>query len=442
VLYRNGELTHPDERTLFVAVSGIEVPPPGITVTLDIETQHRDPDLGGIEGTRFSVLHTSKWISNTEDIPQKDVTVTFVHEFNAWVLSDKKSIPTPTDYFRYDILVMGDDHTNVSLLYTFSAEYAFLMENQWIAQLPEVSEETVGAAPDEMIVYYCDMFPFQNDTRDRSTWISRLVVRDYVESELGPAMVEAIRVQTNEWGFVWSQEWTSYRSGGDAGRLSVALTDGQTWFHGSAPAMGNAGISIKVKAGGYLTRAGYDNLTDKLMRIFQHELFHNLQRNIELHYGGTGDLDGLAGAWRFFSEGTAVLASTVGQPDIRFIQGNKSLYIMFNADNFLVEDINQLYAVSNPNHAALYWRFLYEQCGGVKNGVENPSAGMHIIKRTLNILYSKEIIDIHTSSDILTGLPAVMDQSLAGSTCPFNTYEESLAAFTSAINLIRSGKGR
>ena len=49
---------------------------------------------------------------------------------------------------------------------------------------------------------------------------------------------------------------------------------------------------LKVKAGQYLTRANYDNLTDKLMSVFQHELFHNLQRNIELHNGGNGDLDG------------------------------------------------------------------------------------------------------------------------------------------------------
>jgi len=44
VLHRNGALTNPDERTLIVKVTGIDVPPPGVTVTLSVETQHGDPD--------------------------------------------------------------------------------------------------------------------------------------------------------------------------------------------------------------------------------------------------------------------------------------------------------------------------------------------------------------------------------------------------------------
>jgi hypothetical protein len=90
-----------------------------------------------------------------------------------------------------------------------------------------------------------------------------------------------------------------------------------------------------------------------------------------------------------------------------------------------------------PHHAALYWRFLYERCGGMKAGLEDPAAGMGIIRRALNVLYSKEIVDIHTSSDLVSELPAVMDQALAGSACPFETYEESLAAFTQAVYDLR-----
>ena len=53
VLHRNGTLTDPDERTLIVEVSGIELPPTGVTVTLEIETQHGDPDLGGGSSNRI-----------------------------------------------------------------------------------------------------------------------------------------------------------------------------------------------------------------------------------------------------------------------------------------------------------------------------------------------------------------------------------------------------
>ena len=90
------------------------------------------------------------------------------------------------------------------------------------------------------------------------------------------------------------------------------------------------------------------------------------------------------------------------------------------------------------HHASLYWRFLYEQCGGMKEGVEDPTAGMRIIKRTLNVLYSKEIIDIDSSSNLNTAVPAVMDKALEGSGCPFKTYEDSLEAFVIAMDTLRS----
>ncbi len=437
VLFRNSNLTAPVERTLIISVSNLEVPSPGVMVSLAIETQHGDPDQDNIDGSRIPVLHASKWISNPESVTQTGVTVTFVHEFNSNVFSGTKNISTPTDYFRYDLVITENDHPVTNPLHTISGEYAFLMENQWLTSLPEVREETVGAAPDELILYYCDMFPFQNDNQDRSSWVPRETVRDYVESELGPAMVAAFRQQTDYWGFVWHQAWTSYRPGEDAERLSVALTDGRTWYHGKAPAMGHAGISLKVKAGQYFTRAGYDSLTDKLISVFQHELFHNLQRSIELHNGGNGDLDGKESAWRFFSEGTAVLASSVGKPDIQFAESNESLKNMFNASNFPLQHLNNINTVTDPNHAALYWRFLYEQCGGMNNGVEDPTAGMQIIRQILNVLYSKEVLDIHTSSDLTVGLPAIMDQALNGAACPFYNYIESLQAFSDAITALQ-----
>ena len=442
VLYRNGELTPPEEHTLSMTVSGIEVPPPGVTVTLQIETQHGDPDQGGGKGNRITVWQELQWLPNTSTITQTSVTASFEYKFGERIISDSESIPTPTDYFRYEIIVVDRGHPFSSPLYTVSQDYAFLMENQWIAPLPEVLEETEGAAPDEIIVYYSDMFPFQKKMHDKSTWLRREAVQDYVGTELVPAMLEAFRIQTNEWGFAWNQAWTSFRPGEDAKRISVALTDGRTWFHSRAKLIGHAGISITVKAGQHYGRADYDTLTDKLMSVFQHELFHNLQRNIEQHNGGNGVLDGMEGAWQFFSEGTAVLASTVGQADMQLTKATASRDYMFKIDNFLVEDINKSYGEMNPFHAALYWRFLYEQCGGMKNGVEDPTAGMRVIKRALNVLYSKEKVDINTSSDLIAGMPAVMDRALEGSDCPFKTYEESLVDFADAINALRLGSDK
>jgi hypothetical protein len=95
VLRRNGALTDPDERTLIVEVTGIEVPPAGVTVTLKVETQHGDPDLGGDSGPRIPVWRESRWITNISGFTQTGVTAVFVHEFDETVVSGAGTIATP-----------------------------------------------------------------------------------------------------------------------------------------------------------------------------------------------------------------------------------------------------------------------------------------------------------------------------------------------------------
>jgi hypothetical protein len=445
VLYRDGALTAPDERTLIVEVTGIEVPPTGVTITLKVETQHGDPDLGGDPTNRIPVWRESQWIANHLGFTQTDVTAIFAHEFDETVTSGAETIATPTDYFRYHIALIDAEHPASNPLHSFGEDYGLLMENQWIAQLPDVGEDSDGAAPDELIVYYADMFPFQKNIHDATTWLRRADVPDYVHKELVPQMIETFRVQTDEWGFPWHQAWTSYRPGEDAERLSVALTDGRTWFHDWAPGKGHAGISINVNGGG---NAHYDTLTDGLMSTFYHELFHNLQRNINLNAAADGDVDGKEHAWQFFTEGTAVLASSVGQPTVQFSGNWAARDYMSYATHFaggdgVFGDLNTSYEEMNPYHAALYWCFLYEQGGGMKNGVENPAAGMQVIRDTLMALYSKDIVDIQSSTDLVKAMPVIMDHVFADtSLCPFQDYEESLIRFARAIYALRLDGGR
>jgi hypothetical protein len=445
VLYRNGALTDPGERTLIVEVTGIEMPPAGVTVTLAVETQHGDPDVGGDADKRIPVWRESRWITNTLGSTQTGVTMGFTHEFGETVISGTETVATPTDYFRYDIAVIDASHPITTPLLAFSADHAFLMENQWIAPLPEVQEESDGAAPDELIVYYCDMFPFQKSIHDPTTWLPREDVTGYVGTELVPAMIEAFRVQTDEWGFPWYDAWTSYRRGEDAERLSVALADGRTWFHGWAPSRAHSGISIKVKGG---ANAYYDTLTDGIMSTFHHELFHNLQRNIDQNNEGDGGVAGEEDAWEFFSEGTAVLASSVGQPAVQFAQTTVPRTYASNASNFVAGggliggDLNTSYERMSPYHAAIYWRFLYEQCGGMKDGVEGPAAGMQVIRRTLMALYAGDIVDVGSSTDLVGKVPEIMDRVLEGSSCPFKTHAESLIAFARAIYALQLDGGR
>jgi hypothetical protein len=433
VLYRNGALTDASERTLLVEVSGIEVPSTGVTVTLELETQHTNSDSDQDPGQRISVWRASRRIANTAGVTQTGDTAVFRHEFGETVPSNAGTIATPTDYFRYDITVVDANHPPADPRHAFSADYAFLLENQWVAPLPPVQEESAGAAPDELNVYYTDMLPFKRIPHDATTRLPRENVTAYVCTELVPGMIEAFRLQTDEWGFPWYQAWTSYRSE-DAERLSVALTDGQTWFHGRAPATGHSGISINVTGG---TNVGYDTLTDGLMSTFHHELFHNIQRNINLHSGGDGRVDGAGDAWQFFSEGTAVLAASVGEPHGQFTESLQARNYMFYANSFVqrgggrVRDLNTSYKEMDPYKAAIYWRFLYEQCGG-----------MQVISRTLTALYAGDVVDISSSRDLVGGAPAIIDRALAGSSCPFQTHGESLVAFARAIYGLQLDGGR
>jgi hypothetical protein len=445
VLYRNGALTGPDERTLSVEVSGIHLPPEGVTVTLTLETQHLNPDKGRGFKKRIPVWRESLRMTNTSGLTQTGITVVFTHMFTETILAGQELIATPTDYFRYEITVADASQPEPSSAPTLSGDHAFLMENQWIVELPAVQEISEGAAPDELIVYYCDMFPFQRNIFDPRSWLPRKDVADYVQTELIPAMLEAYRVQTDEWGFPWHDAWSSYRIGDDLERLSVALTTQSTWFHGVAPRRALSKISINVKGGDH---SAYDTLTDGIMSAFHHELFHSLQRNMNLSNGGDGNVGGRRGAWDFFSEGTAVLASSVGQPAVQFTPALEERAFVYRANRFVAgsqildEDLNTSYAEMSPYHAAIYWRFLYEQCGGMADGVEDPATGMDVISRALNTLYTKDIVDISASTDLVREMPTIMDRALEGSACPFQSYEGSLTAFARAIYALRLKDGR
>jgi hypothetical protein len=105
-------------------------------------------------------------------------------------------------------------------------------------------------------------------------------------------------------------------------------------------------------------------------------------------------------------------------------------------------DLNTSYEEIYPYRAALYWRFLYEQCGGMRDGVEDQAAGMAVVRRALTALYSGATVDIASSDDLVGTLPEVMDRALAGSTCPFQTHRESLMAFARALYGLHLAGGR
>jgi hypothetical protein len=446
ILYRNGLLTESPERTLIVTVTGFPIPVSGVTVSLEVWTQHGSPDLGPGYDESISVWRESQRIQNADGIHQESGSAVFVREFTERTVSGTESIATPTDYFQYDVTVTDADHPVTDPLYVFHQDHAFLMENQWRVRLPKVKEAADGAAPDELILFYCDMVPFRKSLHDLSSWLPREEVTNYIHTELAPAMIEAFRVQTDDWGFPWYQSWTNPRPGGDPDQLTVALTDGRAWFHGVAPPLANSHISIRVTAGEY---SDYDTLTAGIMSVFHHELFHNLQRNISQELGGKGNLMGAEGRWLFFTEGTAMLATSVGQQAQQFGPSPSERAFVSRANEFLgkgkdMGGLNTSYAELLPYRAALYWRFLYEQCGGMKNGMEDSVAGMRVVKQTLVTLFSGDVVDISTSPDLVELMPLIMNEVFAQGdmSCPFNDFKDSLLHFARAIYALRLDNGR
>jgi hypothetical protein len=322
--------------------------------------------------------------------------------------------------------------------------YAFLLENQWRVPLPKVLEATPGAAPRDLVIHSCDMMPFQANLRDPETQIPRQDIEHYLQTELIPAMQKAFKHQSDIWGLPWYEEWTSYRTEDGLKSLSVALGENGTWFHGPAPSLGHAMISIRVD-GSFVE---YSNITDGIMSVFHHELFHNQQRNLNLHYGNRGDVAGKGDTWQLVSEGTAVLASLVGEPGVQMAASSMPRSYLRRANSFIGQDgvfnggLNQNYQ-QIPYHTALYWRFLYEQCGGIRRVVDDPSAGMKPIRYVLETLYGGNITDLEASASAIDLLPSIIDVALYKTrTCPFHSFEESLVSFARAIYLLRRDEGR
>ncbi len=442
VLYRNGELTSPAERTLIFEISHLPVPSGGITLTVEIETQHPDPDQGSGSRDRIVLWKQDKTIRSASERNDPDVTVVMTHTFDAVIESDAGNIPTPTDYLKFNLTMTDALHSMVKPLYEHSEEFAVLLESQWIEPLMSLNEAVEGAAPDQLVVYACDMFPFQHVEWDDSSRTSRDAVGKYVQDELIPLMVQAVHAQTNDWGFVWYPEWTSYRAGEDSERLSVALTRPGVWFHGRAPGSAHSGISINTKHKDY---AAYNNLTEAVMGAFHHELFHNLQRNVHQKSGGDGNIDADAGALAFFTEGMAIMATSVGQPEVEF-RGERAYILQANSfltgDQFRESYLKTGYDGINPYRAALFWRFLFEKCGGIVDGVEDPSAGMQIIRKTLERLYRQETRGMKFKNRLSENLPFVLDEALRETpACPFRSYEESLASFALHIYALQLEDG-
>ena len=153
-----------EEYALLVEVTGIQVPPEGVTVTLAAATQHPDPDERG--GARIPVWHVSQRIAGRPGTARLDGTAVFTREFTGTVTSGTQTVPTPTDYLHVDVTVGDGTSPARATGRTFRSHYAFLMENQVRTDL--------GDGVNDLLVRYYDMAPFgHKETRGNPAQVRR-----------------------------------------------------------------------------------------------------------------------------------------------------------------------------------------------------------------------------------------------------------------------------
>ncbi len=433
VLYANEALADEASRTIQLEISGMQVPAGGGNLAVWVETQHGDPDHNSSEAYRIRVFETSIELENNSQKSQVEQDVRIEHTFLAKTTTGEV---TPTGYYRVEAVFTPAASADMTEQ-KFSLDFAFLLENQWVAPLVGLQSQASGEGPSELVIYYMDMISFQTSAYRTEARLARTQVRPFVQNVLVPGMVAAIQQQTLEWGFHWSEAWTSFRGGEDAERISVALTQTGLWYHGQAPAGGYATLTINVKQ---MDLETYDSLEDWVLTMFSHELFHNQQRSINQEQGGSGVIDGEFEAWEFVTEGTAVVAASVYNPQLGFEPGTADGPYFSRAKKFIAggqntgSDLNASFTDISPYEAAIYWRFLYEQFSGLQNGRENPAAGMAVIFKTLETLYADKNLLAIQLEELPTGLAELMDRVFSElDDSPFTDFRSSLLAFHGAV---------
>jgi hypothetical protein len=153
-----------------------------------------------------------------------------------------------------------------------------------------------------------------------------------------------------------------------------------------------------------------------------------MQWNVLLSAGCSTDM------WlNVFIEGQGALAPSVQYPELELSGAHgswSSTMYLRSVMRFLMPGVHSSFKQleadpKNKYAAALYWRFLYEQYGG-----------MAIIRAAL------EEMACGYDPDIVAGMPEVMDRAFQRVDGPFHTFEQSIVAFALANYALRLENGR
>jgi hypothetical protein len=295
-----------------------------------------------------------------------------------------------------------------------------------------VGSDGTDSAPYSVRIYYGSLFPFALGGQDLNSRLTSEQVTDFIERQFAALVHETWRTQVHEWGFgaPLHPEWDADQT------VEIIVTDHS---HALFGAMGTCSRPLNDDGSPNQQRRiwwlsymdnfqAYDSLEDAYKATFAHEFFHLMQWNVRLGTGRPQDH-----LLNLFIEAQAIAASTVQYPEIELVKGRvgemQKDYAR-SAQRYLLERLNTSYweLEGDPTHrydAALYWRFLYEQYGG-----------MGIFRVAL------EEMAHQWDPDVVSSMDRVMDAALIRQPGPFSTYEASLNAFAQANYALRLENGR
>jgi hypothetical protein len=333
-----------------------------------------------------------------------------------WMLEEN----TPSDFYYLRVT----DTQGTALWQDFERP-AFVALDTWRVVMPGTER------PYDVQITYATLFPFARGAGDMENRLAPDAVTDFVDQTFVPIIRETWQTQVEAWGFGTDMhpQWD------DDNVVDIIVTDPPYALFGET---GTYALLTDKDGQPYAKRSiwwfssnnafqAYDTLASAYRAVFAHEFFHLMQWNTLLHTGHPANL------WISWIEAQGRFASTVQYPQLELSRQhlviNESAYTS-GANRFLSEHLNRSYGEIEANRSfkydgALYWRFLYEQYGG-----------MDIIRAALD-----EMTRHYTPGDV-GAIQRAMDAALARVDGPFRNYEESLIAYARANYALRLQNGR
>jgi hypothetical protein len=290
----------------------------------------------------------------------------------------------------------------------------------------------VGIGAYTVRVYYATLFPYARDPKRIDYRLPPEAVPGFIESTFVPLIRDTWHTQLEEWGFgdPLHPDW-------DADQIveviitnpPFALFDGSGTYTVFTDAQGHPYPERRIWwLSTHAAFQRYDSWENAHRAIFAHEFFHLAQWNVLLNTGRSTHY------WlNTFIEAQAEFAVGVQYPELEIAKGHvlagSSAYGN-SANLFLAERLNVSYRdleadPTSKYDLALYWRFLYEQYGG-----------MGVLRAALEEMAYRD------SPDIVTSLGDTMDAAFDRAGGPYGTFEESLVAYARANYALRLDNGR